>query len=50
MEISKAPTPWLKALNKHNTIIHNLNKQLIHTHQQGFKYNYVKNAHMHFWP
>ena len=59
MEICKVPTPQLKALNKHNAlcmytemdnVIHTLNKQLTHAHQQGFKYNYVKNAHMHFWP
>ena len=57
MEIHKVPTPWLKALSKHNTNnVHQdnkcylqFNKQLTQscTHQPRFKHNYVQDAHTH---
>ena len=54
----KAPTPWLKALNKHNirhlmyirmeNVIHILTKANTScTRQQGFKHNYVQDSHTH---
>ena len=58
MEISKAPTLWLKALNKHNLthvmyiemkkVIWNFTKANTKcTPQQGFNHNYVQHTHTH---
>ena len=51
MEICKAPTLWLKALNKHTHIMYiemeNVIPQNKYVYRQVFKYNYVKDAHTH---
>ena len=53
MEICKAPTLRLKALNKHTHIMYikmeNVikNKEEICIYRQVFKHNYAKDAHTH---
>ena len=53
MEICKAPTLWLKVLNKHTCIMYiemeNVikKKKICIIYQQVFKHNYAKDAHAH---
>ena len=52
MEICKAPTLRLKALNKHAHIMYIemenvIKKTPTKTYGQGFKHNYAKDAHTH---
>ena len=53
MEICKAPTLWLKLLNKHTHIMYIEMENVIKKRRkrkdndQGFKHNYAKDAHTH---
>ena len=51
MEICKAPTLWLKALNKYTHIMYIEMEYVIQKkiciYRQVFKHNYAKDAHTH---